>query len=134
MKTTAEPKPQTCIDLKARFGHRYKITYDPAYDPKRKRNPDPWYMLLPCRYGDIGPQGGDVLRIELEGRHPKITRQLVEAGCVVTRDADDGHTLLFPVDKFNAVARIVKPRMRRTATEAQREAARQTMRRYLAGR
>jgi hypothetical protein len=36
-------------DLRDRFGSRYKITYDSAYDPKGRprENLDPWYMQIP---------------------------------------------------------------------------------------
>lgn len=112
------------INLKERFGHRYRIAYDPAYDPKHRKHVDAHYMIIPCRVGEIWPHGGSTLAVEIEGKRSITVKRLIAAGCTLYRDGDDGATLLFHVDDFPAVAAIVKPRRRRQVSEATRQAAR----------
>lgn len=116
-----------CINLMERFGKRYRITFDEAYEAKGKHKAtlDPWMMLIPCRGGTIGPQGGDVLRIDLEG-HRKTAAQLGRLpGVSFYCKGDVESTLLFHVDQFAAVARIARPKRRRKGrpmTEADKAA------------
>jgi len=71
-----------CINLQEQLGHRYRITFDPAYNPKHvpRDKLDPWTMQILCQRGVIYPHGGDLLVAEVEGRR-------VTAG---GRDAGDG--------------------------------------------
>ena len=48
----------TPIDLRAEFGHRWKIGLDEAAAGRWK---DPWHFLILCQYGVIVPWGGDLL-------------------------------------------------------------------------
>lgn len=99
-----------CIDLQERFGDRYRIGFDPAYDPRGRKHLDPWMMLIPCRFGTIYPSGGDKLRVDIDG-HVKLAKKVATiAGCRLVQDGDDEKTFEFPANLFNAVAKIVKPR------------------------
>jgi hypothetical protein len=75
------PEP-TCINFTERFGARYRIAFDPAYDPKHRPRDklDPWSMVIPCRRGEIYPYGGETLVVEVEGR-PIIRRRLNALAC-----------------------------------------------------
>jgi len=113
----------TCTDLRARFGERYRITWDEAYDPEHvpmdKR--DPWYMQIPCRFGIIYPQGGDLLAAEVD-RHPRLTKPLLAiAGVHLSQDGDTEKTFTFPVQVFDEIAVILQPRKKRQITEEERE-------------
>ena len=119
MSTPTEP---TCINLAERFGDRYRISFDPAYDPKHRPREklDPWYMVIPCERGEIYPQGGDVLVVEVEGR-PRTRQRLASLDCTtVHQDGDDFAAFRFHVDDFDAIAEIMRPRKRRRLSEEQR--------------
>jgi hypothetical protein len=59
-----------CVNLLARCGHRYRISFDPAYSPRHvpRTKLDPWYMLIPGTLGTIYPTGGDLLRVDNAAR------------------------------------------------------------------
>ena len=50
-----------------------------------------------------------------------VATKLVDAGCTVVQDADDGVNAKFPVEAFDEVAEIMKPRKRRTFTDEQKQ-------------
>ena len=118
-----------CINLQKQFGTRYRIAFDPAYDPRNrpKDKLDPWMMQLPCQRGVVYPQGGSLLAVEVAGR--AITRKrLRELDCVtVTQNGDDFLAVTFDVADFDAVAQIVKPRRKRTMSAKNRERKRRQM-------
>ncbi len=112
-----------CINLFETFGDKYRITWDSAYDPNHvpvgKR--DPWMMQIPCagRGVVIFPHGRTVLAIEVD-RHPGIAAQLSAiTGVRLHQCGDAERTFVFDVSLFDQVARIVRPRKRRTLTELQ---------------
>ena len=46
----------TCVDLKERFGERFKIGRDPSYFAEYGENAitrDPWYDVILCQGGEI---------------------------------------------------------------------------------
>jgi hypothetical protein len=86
-----------CVNLLERYGDRFKITWDPAYDPKGvpKRCLDPWYMQLKGRSEGVYvyPKGGDILCIECDYR-PGLLKKLLATGlCSRHQDGDGEHTL-----------------------------------------
>src|SRR5574338_169078 len=109
-KPPVGPKPKTppCVNLKKRFGQRYKITFDPAVEDRR----DPWMMQVPCKYGTIYPHGGDLMAIECD-YHGGIVSRLLVLGLVHHQCGAREHTLLFHVDDWAKVAEVVQPRRRR---------------------
>ena len=112
----------TCIDLKATFGRRYRVGYEESYYADRgagARLPDPWLMIMPCRYGHIYPHGGETLAVFVDD-HPKLTSVLRRLPCCqVYQDGDDGTTLLFNVADFPQVAKIIRPWRRQQFTPEQ---------------
>ena len=64
--------------------------------------------------------GEETLAIELN-RHPGVAKQLVRLGLQIVQDGDHKKTFVFSVDRFDAVAEIVKPRKRRQVSEAERQ-------------
>ena len=51
-----------CVNLKARFGGRFKVVYEESYAAERGghgRAEDPWLMVIPCQHGEIYPYGYD---------------------------------------------------------------------------
>jgi hypothetical protein len=121
---TKSPKRQspTCVNL---FGRRYKVVYEESYYADRgigARLPNPWLLIVPCRYGHVYPHGGTMLAASVDG-HPKLAGVLRRLPCCqVYQDDDDGMTLLFDVADFPQVAQIMRPRLRRQYTPEQRAA------------
>ena len=118
------PTP-ACIDLRGRFGRRYRVGYDESYAAERGANArihDPWLMIIPCRFGHILPHGGSTLAVSVDG-FPKIAGRLKRLGCCrVHQDGDFGElTVLFDVADFAKVARIMRPRRRRQVSPQERE-------------
>ncbi len=117
-----------CIDLKDRFGDRYKVEYEESYYADRgegARAEGPWLMIIPCRHGHVYPHGGDLLGVSTNGKGP-ITRKIGELACTtVVQDSDEGVNATFHVNHFAQVAEVMKPHRRRQWTDEQREAQRQ---------
>jgi len=118
----------TCINLWKRFRERYRITFDEAA-ALRGRNGDPWLMQIPCRFGTIYPQGGEMLALEVD-YHDFTAARLRRLGLVFTQDGDREKTFLFHVDRFEEVAAIVLPKRRRRLTPEHREASIQRLTAY----
>jgi hypothetical protein len=102
----------SCLNLCERFGARYKIAWDPADESGHQ---DPRVMTIPCARGTIFPHGGDTLAVEVDG-HPKLAGLLRGLGFVCHQDGDDMQTFLFPVERFDEVAKLIRP-YRRPAPE-----------------
>lgn len=106
--------PPTCINLLQRFGARYRIGFDPAYDAKHRSRAvlDPWYMTILCKYGEIYPHGGDELVAEVRG-HPMIRKRLCALDCVTINQLGDTEmSVRFLVVDFDRVASVPHPRKR----------------------
>jgi hypothetical protein len=115
------PEMSEPLDLRALFGDRHRITHDESAEGRH----DPWMAQIPCagKGVTIHPHGGDVLAVEVNGR-PGVAKALAELGLAVHQDGGRGSdmTFLFPVERFEEVALIVKPRRRRKLTPEQRQA------------
>lgn len=121
-----------CINLQEQLGDRYKIAFDPAYDPAHRRKDalDPWSMVIPCRRGTIYPFGGDLLAVEIDGR-PRTAKRLEQLeGVTLYQDGDREKTFVFHVGLFPEVARIVQPRRKRRLSAEQRRKAAERLRKY----
>ena len=117
------PNTPSCINLKERFGAQYKVTYEESYYAERSRHTlvDPWLMIIPCQHGHIYPQGGDLLAVSTDKRGG-IARQVIGSPFVtVEQDGTDGINATFPVERFDEVAAIVKPKRRRRLSAERRE-------------
>ena len=119
----------TCVNLRERFGKRYRISFDSAYSPRHvpRHALDPWAMEIPTRCGSIYPIGGALLVAEVEG-HAKMRNRLAALACVTTyQDGDRFGAFKFDVSDFDQVAKIIRPHRRRIVTERERDAARERM-------
>ena len=124
-----------CVNLKERFGRRFKVRYDESYgaeNPKFRSEEEPWLQVIPCIGGEIYPHDGDTLAAFLRSG-PRAER-LKRLGCVQIKT--EGTTVLFAVADFDQVAEIMQPRKRRSPqyTPEQLEARRQAMNRINAAR
>ncbi len=114
-----------CINLKARFGARWKVKYEESYAAERGEraySADPWLMIVACQYGEIYPHGGEMLGVSTKRRGP-ITKRIAELPFIkITQDGDDGINAIFHVKNIEEVVAIVKPRRRRQYTPEQKQA------------
>lgn len=106
----------TCINLRERFGKRYRVTHDPAYAGEygeHGRTEDPWLQLIVGRAGHVFPWGGDTLAASTNRRGPLTLKLAAIEGAKLVQDRTDGATVTFPVDRFAEVARLLRLRTRR---------------------
>lgn len=121
-----------CINLKQRFGDRYKVKYEESYYAVRSKQTieDPWQMILLCQHGHISPW--DSSKLAACTKHPgRIANRL--KGLPFTeavQDGDDGTNVVFDVAHFDEVAEIMKPRRRRRMSDTQKAAAAARLRQY----
>ena len=124
-----------CVNLKRRFGKRYRVKYEASYYAERSKHAwgeDPWLMIVLCQHGHICPWGGDLLAACTNKRGP-TARRLLSLPFILREQSqvgDDGANVVFPVDHFAEVAAIMKPRRRRRLTEEQRAAATARLAKY----
>ncbi len=87
------------INLKETYGKKYKITYDPAYDPKGKHVHDPAMMQLEGYKGTIYPYSDTMRVLAIESNyHPSTNAQLHKMGLKCIQDGDNEKTYLCRYD------------------------------------
>lgn len=124
---------KTCIDLKRQFGQRYQITCEESYDAERgerARGHDPWLLTIPCRFGHIYPHGGKLLGASTNCRGPVANRLAALPGVRVVQVGHDGINVVFHVNHFAQVAKIIRPRCRRSLSPKKRAEQTERLRQY----
>jgi hypothetical protein len=101
----------TVPNLKELFRDRYRLTYDPAAATWGERL-DPWMHQIPCLNGVIYCHGDGKLGVECLGQTAK--KLLAIEGTKLHQQGSTEWTVVFPLELFEQVALIVKPRKRRT--------------------
>ena len=105
-----------CVNLKREFGETYRVRYEESYYAEygpTARKEDPWLMVIPCRNGCICPAGGRDLVACTNHLGPVANLLKALPFARMVQDGDDGSNVVFDVDHFEEVARIMKPRKRR---------------------
>jgi len=110
------------IDLKSIAAGRFRIALDEAALAEPGGKKDPWYQVIPCRNGQIYPYSDKLLAVHVNGYAAR--RRLADiAGLSQHNWSDDGEAIfIFPLDLFEKVAEIVKPRRKRKLSESHRKA------------
>jgi hypothetical protein len=113
----------TCINLQQRFGRRYRVVYEESYHAQyghNARTEDPWLQIISCLHGHICLWGDDKLAACTDKAGPVAKALKALAFTQTAQDGDDGANIVFPVEHFDEVAAIMKPRRRRRLSEEQK--------------
>jgi hypothetical protein len=112
---------ETCVNLGARFGRRYRIGWEAngAMKAQWQREEWPWLMELRCHRGKVYPWGGELLQAWTDRR--RTGAQLRALPCVLHAKGDDETVIRFYVDHIEAVLAVLKPYRRRQLSEAQKK-------------
>ncbi len=115
----------TCINLKERFGRRFRVVYEESYRADRghaARAEQPWLMIVPGRYGHIFPHGGNLLAASVDG-YAKVAGVLRRLPCCrIHQDGDAGElTVVFDAADFAKVAKIIRARRRRQVSAQEQD-------------
>lgn len=101
-----------CIDLRERFGDRYRIAFEEQYRRWPQRD-WPWLARIRCRHGFVAPFGGELLQA-FTGR-PRIGRRLRSLPFVLHARGDHETVIRFHISDVAEVLAILQPRRRRPA-------------------
>jgi hypothetical protein len=120
-----------CVNLRERFGDRYRVRYEESYAGEGFRAAEaPCLMIIPCRYGHIFPWDGQLPAVSTDKRG-QVARKICQLPFVTVRqDGDDGVNATFPLDRFADVAQIMRPRRRRRLSPEQRGRAAAVLAKY----
>jgi|WetSurMetagenome_2_1015567.scaffolds.fasta_scaffold1030569_1 hypothetical protein len=118
------------IDIKIMAACHFKLSQDEAASIEPGGRKDPWYQVIPCKYGQIYPYSETLLAVHSKG--PGIRRKLQDIkGLTIHNWSDDGEAIfLFAPVLFDQVAEIVKPKRKRQLDPAQRQVAVERLREY----
>ena len=116
----AEPVKPACVDLRAVFGDRFRIRKEADGEtwgatPEAERV---WLLELPCKYGVVYPQGGDILAATITSR--RIGNMVAALPCIRTSRGDIERVVTFRVDDAEPVLALLRPYRAHVMTEARR--------------
>ena len=118
------------INLKTLAAGQFRLGLDEAalIEPGGKK--DPWYQVIPCKYGQIYPFSNTLLAIHSKGSGIRQKLQDIE-GITVHNWSDDGEAIfLFGPELFEKVTGVVKPKRKRQLSQAQRQQTADRLRAY----
>jgi hypothetical protein len=107
------------IDLKAEFGRKWQIGLDEA---ARGRWADPWNFIVRCKHGHLYPVDGDRIGAATDRAGAIVRKLRAIDGVEVFQDGEDGANVVFHRAKLRFIARVMKPRLVRQLSPAQRAA------------
>jgi hypothetical protein len=119
----------TCktFDMKRRFGKKYKIFMDEAWEVEDSQsNSDkvkdkPWYYEIHGKYGAIYLYGKDKLAVRITANRIK-SRIKAEYKDILSLylEAEDESIFLFNLDNFEIVAKLIKARRKKQLSDQER--------------
>jgi hypothetical protein len=122
-----------CINLRERFGDRYRISHEESYAAERteyRAAEERWLQIIPCQHGHIGPWDSSRLVACTRKAGPVAQRLAALPRAEVVQDGADGANIAFPVEAFEQVAETMRPKRRRQWTPEDREAVRERLAKY----
>ena len=114
----------TCINLRERFGRRYRVTHEEsygfAYGPKATRE-DPWLQIIVGGRGHVYPHSATMLAAKTDTSGLTSRRLKALPFVQVHTDGSDGVTVLFAPDHLDVIANLLQLRGRRRISDQERE-------------
>jgi len=109
-----------CLNLRALYGRRFRVTLEESADSWA----NPWYYQIKGTRGIVYPHSAKLLAVEIDN-HNRIAKELADMGLRCTQDGDQEKTFVFPLERFEEVAALVKLYRRPQLTEEQRKKLRE---------
>jgi hypothetical protein len=118
-----------CVDLRPwAKANRYRFRLEESYKAENNthvRGDGRWFVEIPCKSGLIYPWGREMLLAYAKsGVQADIARL---AGVELYQTDGKARVFIFPVDRLDEVAAILKPRRRRMYTPEHREVLRERL-------
>ncbi len=114
----------TCVNLREHFGDRYKLVYEEsyaaAYGSKAIRD-DAWMQIIPGARGHVYPHSEAMLAATTDTSGLMARRLKALPFVQVYTDGSDGVTVLFPPERFEEVADLLRLRRRRRVSDQERQ-------------
>ena len=109
-----------CVNLRDRFGRQFKVTYEEsywaAYGPNATRD-DPWYQIIPGARGHVYPHSAAMLAAASDTSGPTARRLMALPFVQVHTDGSDGVTVLFPPERLDDMADLLRLRRPRRVSD-----------------
>ncbi|PKK82038.1 MAG: hypothetical protein CVT49_15750 [candidate division Zixibacteria bacterium HGW-Zixibacteria-1] len=116
------PNAPNPINLKEQYGDRFKIDLDEAADCEGESRKDPWYYLIPCKYGDIYPFSDRRLAFLCNGAGIRSRLHKEQPEIEVHNWSDNGEAIfIFDPEQFHIIAEYAKPRRKRKVSQKERQ-------------
>jgi hypothetical protein len=106
------------IDLKARFGRKYRVTLDESWEPTGVAEDKLWHYRIEGRFGHLYVHGPGTIGVYVRGNR-KIKKIEAVPGLKIHQRGDDEATYLLPPELLDAVAVEMKAKKRRQLTPEQ---------------
>jgi len=106
------------INLKEQYGDKYRIEYDPAALCEGENKNDPWYYVIPCKYGHLFPVSNRIIAFLCESG--KIATRLHRDHPEIQSSnwSDDGSAIFyFTPDQFKPISGYARPKRKRRLSE-----------------
>lgn len=113
----------TIINLRERYGRQYRIVNEESFAAQygpRTRTEDPHFQIIPGRLGHV--YAWDSERLAASSNSAGTTAKKLKALSYgqIWQDGTDGVTVLFPADRLDEVADLLKLRRRRRISDQER--------------
>lgn len=116
-------KTPTCLNLKRKFGKKYRVEYEESYycDRSIRSVEDPWLMIILCQAGHIYPHGGKLLAAATDKRGT-FAKRLAALSCTeVIQDGTDGINAIFDAKHFDEVAKVMRPKRKKQLSQEHKD-------------
>ena len=122
------------INLDECYGKKYQITYDQAAALESRGRCNPWYYIIPCKFGaEIYPHSDKLLSVMVLGK--RLMKKVSKIPDVrLHQSGEEEAVYLFLPQQFKAVAAIVKPRRKRAMSQTAKDAATERLKKARAAR
>jgi hypothetical protein len=112
------------VNLRERFGREYRIACEPSYCAEHGEGAiqdDPWLQIIPGARGHVFPWDEKRLAASTNTSGAMARRLKALPYVQVHQDGSDGVSVIFPADRLNEVAELLRLRRRRVISQEERQ-------------